>query len=280
MHRFSALALLGAALAVGGCGSSSTLGVVRVLYAGSLEKVMNTRIAPAFEHATGYTLDGYPAGSNELANEIRGRVRQGDVFISASPQINATLEGVANGDWLSWYAPFASTALVLGYNAGSSFARALRTEPWYRVITRPGFRLGSTDPALDPKGALSVKALSETAALQQLPALNRLAANRSGVFPEEDLVGRLESGQLDAGFFYTVEASAAGLPTVPLAPVEESTTYTITILRRAPDAAGAAKFVRFLLGARGQALLRSAGLKLIPARATGTGVPGGLRVLH
>jgi molybdate/tungstate transport system substrate-binding protein len=249
---------------------------VSVLYAGSLEAVMNQRIGPAFERATGYTFDGYPAGSKDLASEIRGRVRVGDVFISAAPAVNQTLAGPSNGYWVSWYAPFATSRLVLGYNASSSYARALRTQPWYRVIARPGFRLGFTDPRLDPKGVLTQVALKKTATIAHEPALNRIASDQSDLFPEQDLVGRLQAGQLDGGFFYTVEASAAHIPTVSIAPIDAAATYTITVLRRAPDSKGAVAFVRFLLSARGRSLLRSAGLATETPHRVGSGVPVGL----
>jgi molybdate/tungstate transport system substrate-binding protein len=252
---------------------------VHVLYAGSLEAVMNDSIAPAFQRATGYTFNGFPAGSKELASEIRGRVEQGDVFISASSAVDATLRGRRNGSWVSWYAPFASTRLVLGYNPSSAFAGAIRAKPWYRVIVEPNFRLGFTDPTLDPKGVLAVQALDKAAARYNEPALRALASDRSDFFPEQDLVGRLQSGQLDAGFFYTVEASAARMPTVSLGPIRETAIFTITVLRRAPELAGAESFVRFLLSRRGVRLLAKAGLARRPPVATGHGVPPALRAV-
>jgi molybdate/tungstate transport system substrate-binding protein len=248
-------------------------GTVRVLYAGSLEDVMNNSIAPAFHRATGYTFSGYPAGSKELASAIKGKVRQGDVFVSASPKVDATLEGRKNGNWVSWYAPFASTTLVLGYNRSSSFASALRTKPWYQVITQSGFRLGFTDPTLDPKGVLAVAALDAAAKKYNEPALTQIAGDQSDLFPEQDLVGRLQAGQLDAGFFYTVEASAAKIPTVSLGSIKETATYTITTLNNAPDTAGGEAFVKFLLSSQGQRLLKKVGLAHIRPLAKGSGVP-------
>ena len=97
------------AKAPGAQAAAKSGGNVRVLYAASLEAVMNASIAPAFHRATGYTFAGFPAGSKELASDIKGKVEQGDVFISASPKVDATLQGRKNGNWLSWYAPFAST---------------------------------------------------------------------------------------------------------------------------------------------------------------------------
>jgi molybdate/tungstate transport system substrate-binding protein len=253
--------------------AAKSSGTVRVLYAASLEAVMNSSIAPAFHRATGYTFNGYPAGSKDLASEIKGKVRQGDVFVSASPKVDATLEGKNNGNWVSWYAPFASTRLVLGYNKSSSFVGDLTTKPWYQVIAESGFRLGFTDPTLDPKGVLTVAALTSAAKTYHEPALTQIATDQSDLFPEEDLVGRLQAGQLDAGFFYTVEASAAKIPTVSLGSINETATYTITALNKAPNTAGGEAFVKFLLSSQGQRLLKKVGLTYVKPVASGKGVP-------
>ena len=274
-------AVAGAALAPGANGAAtvpvhaakSSGGTVRVLYAGSLEELMNSSIGPAFQKATGYTFSGFPAGSKDLASAIKGKVQQGDVFISASPKVNATLQGSKNGSWVSWYAPFASTKLVLGYNPSSSFASALKSRPWYQVITQPSFRLGFTDPTLDPKGVLAVAALNAAATKYNEPALKQIATDQNDLFPEQDLVGRLQAGQLDAGFFYTVEASAAKIPTVSLGSIDETATYTVTVLNRAPDTAGAESFVKFLLSSQGMRLLKKVGLATQTPVAKGSGVP-------
>lgn len=257
-------------------------GNVKVLYAASLEDLMNSRVGPAFHRATGYTLQGFPAGSSALASEIKGGVQQGDVFISAAPSVNSTLEGGHNGNWVSWYAPFAVTKLVIGYNPHSRFAHALKTEPWYRVIAKPGFRFGFTDPKLDPKGVLAVAALRAAASRYRMPALRGIASSQSDLFPEQDLVGRLQAGQLDAGFFYTVEASAARIPTVTIYPIQEYATYTITMLNRAPDSAGATAFIRFLLSAKGRAAMKTVGLTVNSTpKAIGRGLPSTLAgVIH
>jgi molybdate/tungstate transport system substrate-binding protein len=145
------------------------------------------------------------------------------------------------------------------------------------VITEPGFRLGFTDPATDPKGVLAVQAMTDTATKQHLPALKTLASNKSDVFPEETLVGRLQSGQLDAGFFYTSEAVAAKIPTVPLTGEDLKATYTVTVLNNAPHETGAQAFVSYLLGSSGLAVLNQDGFTLIaPPKVTGSGVPASL----
>jgi molybdate/tungstate transport system substrate-binding protein len=260
--------------------AASGSGPVDVLYAGSLVNLMQNQVGPAFQKATGYTVTGFSAGSKDLAAEIKGKVHQGDVFISASPKVNASLEGSKNGDWVSWYAKYATAALVLGYAPNSKFAADIKSKPWYEAITEPGIRVGFTDPATDPKGELTAEALADTAKSKNMSALTTLAANKSDVFPEETLVGRLQSGQLDAGFFYTSEANAAKIPTVPLTGVDLKATYTITILNNAPHEQAAEAFVSYLLGPAGQATLTQNGFKLVtPPEVSGSGVPSDLQSL-
>lgn len=243
-------------------------GTARVLYAGSLANLMEHGLGPAFQKATGGTFQGTGAGSTQLVSEIKGKTTLADVFISASTDANTGLVGASNGDWESWYATFATAPLVIGYNPASKFAADLRTKPWYQVITEPGFRMGSTDPKLDPKGALAAKALTQAKVNPSVVSL----------FPEEQLIGRLQAGQLDAGFFYSSEAAEQSIPTVGLGTIKLQATYTATVLNRAPDQAAAISFVQFLLGPDGQALLRKHGLTLTPITVTGdqTAVPAQL----
>ena len=261
-------------------GAAPGHGPVDVLYAGSLVDLMEQQLGPAFHAATGYTENGVAAGSQELASEIKGRTQKADVFISAAPSVNTSLEGRANGNWVSWYATFATSPLLLAYNPHSRFAKDLRTLPWWKVVTMRGFLLGWTDPAVDPKGVLAVEALEKTARRRHLPALAALARSTREVFPEQSLVGRLQAGQLDAGFFYDVEAKAAKLPTVPLSGTKLLADYTVTVVNDAPDPAGAAAFVAYMLGSKGRAILARNGLSVPnPIRVDGAtaDVPASLR---
>lgn len=245
---------------VGATASRAASGTVNVLYAGSLLDLMQMKIGPAFTRATGYTVSGFSNGSTALANEIKGGTQVGDVFISASPAVNLSLEGTANGNWVTTYGEFGTSPLVLGYNPASRFAEALRTRAWYTVVDRRGFLLGRTDPATDPKGALAVDALTGVALSYDIPALAALASSTDNVFPETTLVGRLQAGQLDAGFFYSVEASAAHIKTVPLRGTGLKAQYTVARLNRAPHAAGAKAFIKFLLGPIGLKIMKANGV--------------------
>jgi len=260
----SAIGLCGAGAVVLGSGSAAGAprgsGTVDVLYAGSLVDLMQNAIGPKFDAATGYSFTGFSAGSTALATEIKGKTQVGDVFVSAGTQADASLEGAANGSWVSWYANFGKTELLLGYNPASSFARDLETMPWYKVVTMSGFLLGRTDPAIDPKGVLTVDALKDAAKTYRDPALLSLTQSTTNVFPEQTMIGRLEAGQLDAGFFYAVEAKAAGLPTIALGKVRLYSPYTVTVLNGAPDQAGAESFVSYLLGRQAESLMSAQGI--------------------
>jgi molybdate/tungstate transport system substrate-binding protein len=275
------MVLVGISPGIAGAGE-----VVNVLYAGSLVNLMEHSIGPAFDRASGDHFRGYAGGSKLLANQIKDRLRQADVFISAAPAVNAQLMGPENGDWEQWYVTFAQSPLVIGYNSASRFAADFRRRPWYRVVQEPGIRLGRTDPKLDPKGALTLTLMKRAQGYYRLPGLVErvLGApeNPAQVLPEEALVGRLQSGELDAGFFYSTETSDARIPTVRLpAAITPQAAYTITILRASPHPKGAEAFVAFLLSSRGRQLMSEHGLTVRRAALTGIAavVPRDIRAI-
>lgn len=263
----STAVLVVATLALPLAETAFSAGNVNVLYAGSLVNLMEHGIGPAFDKASANQFQGYAGGSVGLANQIKGKLRKGDVFISANPKVNSALMGTGNGGWVSWYIAFAQSPLVIGYNAASKFAADFKTKPWYQVLTEPGIKIGRTDPKLDPKGALTLALMKQADIFYKSPGLAQkvLGApeNPVQVLPEETLVGRLQSGQLDAGFFYSTETTDAKIPALSLPPaIAPKAVYTVTILYGAPNPVGADQFVAYLLGRDGQNLLKEHGLTL------------------
>ncbi len=275
-----------------GCGSSGSTsavsaasgapvdGTVTLSYAASLVGAMTNVIAPAFLKSSGYRISGYPGGSVALANQIKEKLRQADLFLSAVPSVNSSLSGAANGNYVSWYSDLASSPLVIGYNPNSRFASQLNSGNWYKVMQEPGFLLGRTDPKLDPKGVLTDTLVNDEGAKVGDPSLFKQilgsVENTSQIFPEETLVGRLESGQLDAGFFYENEAKLAKIPFIQTG-IPVGAAFTISILNNAKNVRGAVSFVNFLYSSHGQQLMKSVGLMPEKPSVHGTGVPAGVK---
>jgi molybdate/tungstate transport system substrate-binding protein len=229
---------------------------VSAIFAGSLVDIMEKSFGPEFTASSGYPFEGYGGGSNEDAAQIKGKIRQGDVFVSAAASADQELEGAANGNWVSWYSTFTSSNLVLGYDPHTKFGKQLAAgKPWYKVLTEPGIIVGRTEPKADPKG---------------FP-----------IFEETSMLARLQAGQLDAGFFYVVEAKIADVPTVPLTPVYKYADYTITLLDNAENQAGGESLVSFLLSPKRKAVEKQYGLVPIKPQFSGSAaaVPASLRAI-
>ena len=276
-----AAALFATALSLLSLQAASAASAVKVLYAGSLVNLMERDVGPAFDKATGKQFQGYAAGSVGLANEIKGNLRQGDLFISASPKANDDLMGAANGNWESWYITFAESPLVIGYNASSKFAAEFKTKPWYEVLKEPGIRIGRTAPALDPKGALTLTLMKRAEIFYNSPGLSESILGRPTV-PEDHELALLQSGVLDAGFFYSTETADAKIPTLALpVAIAPKAIYTVTILRNTPNPDGAEQFVAYLLGSAGQNLLKQHGLKLQQTHISGdaSAVPQNIKAI-
>jgi molybdate/tungstate transport system substrate-binding protein len=259
--------------------TAAAQGKVSAIFAGSLVDIMEKALGPEFTAASGYPFEGFGGGSGEDAAAIKGKVRQADVFISASSSADQELEGAANGNWVSWYSTFTSSDLVLGYDPKTKFGRELaHGKPWYKVLTEPGILVGRTEPKADPKGKLTVEAVDAAAKKLHDPALTK-ALKKFPVFEETSMLARLQAGQIDAGFFYVVEAKTAHVPTVPLTPIYKYADYTVTLLNNAEDQAGSEALVSFLLSPKRKAVEKRYGLVPIKPKLSGdaAAVPKGLR---
>jgi molybdate/tungstate transport system substrate-binding protein len=297
------LALSSAAQAAGG--------TVNVFYAGSLVNLNENLIGPAFATGSGYTYQGKSAGSGAIANQIKGKLATPDVVEFADPAVNATLMGDANGNYVSWYFTFATSQLVVGFDPKSKFAREFvevrqHKLPFYTALLQKGLRIGRTDPNIDPKGYRAIWMANLTQKVYHLKGFEQKlfgeVENSSQVFPEQVLVARILTGQVNAGIFYLSEVKDLGIPYISLpakvnlgskrysrlyatqrfttsagqtvtgAPIE----YTITIPTTVKNEAGAEAFVRFVLSARVRAIAAAHGL--LPLKTTVGGdrgsVPG------
>jgi molybdate/tungstate transport system substrate-binding protein len=135
-----------ASLAAGLAGCSGVSGrsrPVSVLAAGSLQNALTEGLREAVD--ADLTVEAY--GSRQAAQLVAGGQRDPDVLALSDV---ALFESVLS---TSWYAAFASNALVVAYNPDTEAGRRVpAADRWYEPLLSPSFRLGRTDPALDPLG--------------------------------------------------------------------------------------------------------------------------------
>src|SRR5450755_3416623 len=199
-------------------------GTVQVLYAGSLGAVLEKTVGPEFEKDSGLTYQGEGQGSLGAAKMISDGLRSPDVFISADAAVNDKVLMMPAKKLTDWYVTFASSAMVLGYNPNSKFKSIFEQVqagkvPWYEALKTSGLKLGRTDPNLDPKGYRTLFLFHLAEGFYHKSDLSAMLGdptNPAQIFPEPELLIRMESGQLDAGFFYRHEVVAHKVPFIEL----------------------------------------------------------------
>jgi molybdate/tungstate transport system substrate-binding protein len=217
--------------------------------------------------ASGIDFQGEPGGSKALANLIAGGIRFPDVFISVDPQLVTKLGGrVASAT------TFAGTSLGVAWAPNSRYAATFNAvvdgkSSLERALETPGIRIGRTDPQLDPKGEYTLQGVT----MWLGHAGERILGddqNPSQIFPEQDLLARVDTGQADVGFFYRTEAIARGYRFIPLpgnAALTDRITYTLAIMSAPPHPKAARTFADFILTGPGRTLLERAGLTYLHA---------------
>lgn len=205
-------------------------GTAQVAYAGSLQKVDDQVVGPAFTRTTGYAYSGRGGGSLAVAHEIlAGEITPG-VFESVGSAPIASL-----GSRARWWAQLASSPLVIAYNPSAPDAAVFRAaragDPAslrrvFEAMASPGFRLGRTNPATDPQGQAFVMMVELAQRVLGLPAgtVDRIlgkgatsgGGNTSQIFAETSLDATLQSGQLDAGSAFLSQAVQLHLPYIAL----------------------------------------------------------------
>jgi molybdate/tungstate transport system substrate-binding protein len=240
---------------------------VSVFYAGSLVTPMEGPIKAALRER-GIALLGEPGGSKQLANLIVAGAANPDVFVSVDPGLIAKL-----GSRVKSSITFAGTSLGIGWSADSRYAAlfdrvAAGQTPLSAALETPGLRIGRTDPKLDPKGTYTLQAVTMWLGRNGERSLLGADENPAQIFPEEVLLARVETGEADVGFFYRTEAIARGYRFVALpgrAALAKRITYTLAVMKDAPDAQAAQEFAAFILTGPGRTILERAGLQYFKA---------------
>ncbi len=219
-----------AGLAAAGCGSSSpsgsssstgttaAKGTANVAYASSLEYLNEKIVGPAFQKAAGYKYSGRAGASGELSSNIASGEISPNVFESVGGDNITPLEP----RFTKWYVQYATTSIVVAYNPASKYASQFEAiasgkkplKDLYTVMETPGFKLGRTDPSIDPQGRSFIYMLELAQAKYHLPAgtVTKIlggapgSATSSEIYAEASLDATLQSGQLDASSAYLSQA--------------------------------------------------------------------------
>lgn len=233
---------------------------VSVAYAGSLVRVMEGPVAAALARDTGLQFSGEAKGSKALAHLIAAGLRAPDVFVSADP---ALMKGLAP------CSVFGSAKMVVAFSNRSRSRGLLESAAAGKrsildVLAQPGVTVASTDPAVDPKGERTLSVLALLGKHYRNSSLARLVRGKLQLFPEEDLAVRVESGEADAGFFYSTEVPGRDLRAIDLprdVRLSSQIVYAVAQMPHAPHPAAAAAFVDFILHGPGRRILEASGVQ-------------------
>jgi len=258
-----------------------------VAYAGSMGSMMEGPIKSAAARILKIEFHGRAQGSSALAQLIVGGSIRSDVFIPVTPGPALTVLRAGKADFAQ---PIAHTEMVIAYSPKSKFASrfdaaAKGKENLWKILLEPGLRFGRTDPVTDPQGRNIIFTMMLAAKTTSQPDLVEKilgpAINEKQIFTEPTVMARLQSGELDASSAYKIQPGPLNLPYVPLPAAinlsgqnvrndhpdvtlsvggkscaPEPLIYYAAVLKDAPNAKGAAGFVEWLKGEKGQAIFR------------------------
>jgi len=192
--------------AKGSVTGGNTRDKVFVMYAGSLVKIFEDVIGPAFQNESGYPYVGEGKGSVQVSNLIKDGFRTPDVFVSAGTLPMTKLMNTTP-PIVDWLLKFGSAEIVIAYSPNSAYSDDLEKARndevhWYEVVSQDDFKFGRTDAELDPKGYYGIiTAKLANSYYNDSSIKNRIFGedrNPKQIFPEEILKTVLETGQLDA----------------------------------------------------------------------------------
>ncbi|MBM3070675.1 extracellular solute-binding protein [Lelliottia sp. RWM.1] len=287
-----------AAVALLQCTSVALAKDIRVTYAGSMGKVMDQGLGPAFVKTESGDYQGQGQGAYGMARLLASHKHEADVFVSITP---GPMQILKDAGLIDDAVPVASTSMVVAYSPkgkhAAQFEEASQKKDgsWLNLLAQKDISFGRTDPYVDPKGQNIVFTLLLAEKYYKMPGIaDKILGslqNPAQTHQEGGLLARLESGQVDAAAGYESEVRSAHLPYVAL-PDEinlsnptmakqwyDTVSFTINdgqgkdqvlhtqpmvfyaaVLKNAPNGvAQGKKFVSFMQSAEGQKLFKEYG---------------------
>jgi molybdate/tungstate transport system substrate-binding protein len=273
--------------------------------AGTLAGAWTQEIAAFKAQNPGVTVHSQFASSGDLVKQITQLHSPDDVLGSADYTL---IPSLMFPKYATWYIGFVTNYITFAYTSHSKGAAQLTSSNWYKILAEPGVRIGRSTPAADPSGYYILAMLKLAQSYYHDPNIyaSVLKNSPSGATAEEEtaLNGALQSGQIDYLAIYKSDALQYGfkyihLPaqinlsdpslakhyaTVTVPGVSGTTTgkpiyYGLTIPTTSPNPSLAEKFVAFVIGPQGQAIMAKYGFTVINPALASSGVPASLSSL-
>jgi len=275
--------------------ASGAHGTLIVFGAGTLATPFAAEIA-AFKRANpGVTVHSQFGASGDMVKAITQLHQPADVLGVADYSLIPKLMFTAHA---TWYLGFVSNQITFAYTSHSKGASGLTPANWYKVLAQPGVRIGRSNPAADPSGYQTLQMLQLANSYYKNPGLSASVLKNSPAASvaetETSLISALQSGQIDYLAIYKSTAQEQHLKWIALPPqinlsdpamaadyakvsihagslgtlTAKPIIYGLTIPTSAPNAALGQKFISFVNGPQGQAIMHSNGFVVIsPALA-------------
>jgi molybdate/tungstate transport system substrate-binding protein len=288
--------------------ASGAHGTLTVFGAGTLSTPFTAEIAAFRRQNPGVTVHSQFGASGDMVKKITQLHQPADVLGVADYSLIPRLMFTANA---TWYLGFVSNQITFAYTSHSKGASGLTAANWYKVLAQPGVHIGRSNPAADPSGYQILQMLQLANGYYHDPTLSASVLKNSPASSvaetETSLIAALQSGQIDYLAIYKSTAQEEHLKYIALPPqinlsdaamaadyakvsihagslgtlTAKPIIYGLTIPASAPNAALGEKFISFVLGPQGQAIMRSNGFTVIsPALANPQGkVPASIKPL-
>ena len=289
-------------------GASGAHGTLIVFGAGTLSTPFTAEIAAFRKQNPGVTVHSQFGASGDMVKKITQLHQPADVLGVADYSLIPKLMLTANA---TWYLGFVSNQITFAYTSHSKGASGLTPSNWYKVLAQPGVHIGRSNPAADPSGYQILQMLQlangyyHDANLSASVLKNSPASSVAET--ETSLIAALQSGQIDYLAIYKSTAQEEHLKYIALPPqinlsdpsmaaaygkvsihagslgtlTGKPIIYGLTIPTSAPSAALGEKFIGFVIGPQGQAIMHGNGFVVIsPALANAQAkVPASIKPL-
>lgn len=234
-------------------------------------------------------------GSVKMVKQVTEAKQTADLVAVADYNVIPKYMFASEGQpkYTDWYIGFAGNAMTFVYTETSKGQEKLTTDNWYQILGAEGVKIGRSNPDTDPSGYQTLQMLDlaekyyKTPGLAQQILANAPEANIRDT--ETEHLSALKAGQIDYLAIYKSDALQNGLKYIEL-PAEIDLSdpkyadnyaeakvqtengeltgtpiiYALTIPDNAPNAEWAQKYVEFLLGPEGQAILKNNGFGILP----------------